>query len=522
MTNPPAAPVTTPAPPARQRDDLVVRTRFVPPTLRRHIIARPRVEAIVARAMEYPLTVVKAEPGYGKTTAVASWLASSGHAQVWYNVGDTEADPHVFLLHLVQALRSIGSTVGKRALELLEQGDRAPRLWDSTVDALSNDLLDGLTQQTVLVLDDYDRVNSSEVNAIIGRLVESMPPLMHLVITARRMPSFRGRARWRASGEMLEISRSDLAFTTDEVALLLERRLAQPPSHDVASAVAAETEGWPIALQMLSDSLGASHADALDSLLQRIPGPSELLFDYLAEEVFLRQSPEVRRFLGETAMLRRLDPETCDRVLGTHDSADTLRFLEDSSLFVSTHGSFRYHNLFRDFLVRRSGVSEERRTELHRNAAAYYLSRHDDEEAVHHLLAAGDHEGAAKVVARIAGPMAASGRHQMIRGWLDQLPQSVLAESPDLLFALAETSRISSRYAEAISAYVNARTQYRARGDRAGERNGAARPCAVLPRHRATGARGAAASRSAANDVGRQAGTTWHLPAARREPTERR
>ncbi len=470
MSNPIATPVTATVSPLRPREDLVVRTRFVPPTLRRHIIARPRVEAIIARAVEYPLTVVKAEPGYGKTTAVASWLAGVEHAQVWYSVGDTEADPHVFLLHLVQALRSVGPTIGTRALELLEQGDRAPRLWDSTVDALSNDLLDGLTRTTVLVLDDYDRVNSSEVNAIIGRLVESMPPLLHLVITARRMPSFRGRARWRASGEMLEVSRGDLAFTIDEVALLLERRLVHPPSADVAKAVAAETEGWPIALQMLSDSLGASHADALESLLQRIPGPSELLFDYLAEEVFLRQSAEIRRFLGETAHLRRLDAETCDRVLGATDSAETLRFLEDSSLFVSTHGSFRYHNLFRDFLVRRSGVTEARRTELHRNAAQYYLARQDDEEAVHHLLAAGDHDGAANVVARIAGPMAASGRHQTIRGWLDQLPQSVLAESPDLLFAFAETSRISCRYAEAIAAYVNARAQYRARDDRAGER----------------------------------------------------
>lgn len=438
--------------------------------MRRHIIPRPRVEAIVARALEYPLTVVKAEPGYGKTTAVASWLAATDIAQVWYNVGETEADPHVFLLHLIHALRSAGSTIGTRALELLEQGDRAPRLWDSTVDALSNDLLDGLSRTTVLVLDDYDRVNSSEVNAIIGRLVESMPPYLHLVITARRMPSFRGRARWRASGEMLEVSRAELAFTTDEVARLFERRLDQPLSHLVATAVAAETEGWPIALQMLSDSLGASRAEALDNLLQRIPGPSELLFDYLAEEVFLRQSAEVRTFLGETSLLRRLDADTCDHVLGTADSAEVLRFLEDSSLFVSTHGSFRYHNLFRDFLLRRSGVSAERRTAVHRNAAAYHLAREDNEEAVHHLLAAGDHEGAARVVARIAAPMAASGRHQMIRAWLDQLPPRVLAASPDLLLALGETSRISCRYAESISAYMNARQLFHELGDRAGER----------------------------------------------------
>ncbi|CAN5198403.1 BTAD domain-containing putative transcriptional regulator [soil metagenome] len=470
MSNPAASIVGAPPLPLRPRDGLVVRTRFVPPTLRRHIIARPRLEAILDQAIEYPLTVVKAEPGYGKTTAVASWLATTDYAQVWYNVGETEADPHVFLLHLIQALRSIGDGIGSRALDLLEQGDRAPRLWDSTVDALSNDLLDGLTMNTVLVLDDYDRVNSSEVNAIIGRLVESMPPLLHLVITARRMPSFRGRARWRASGEMLEVSRTDLAFTSDEVALLLERRLSQRPSADVASAVAAETEGWPIALHMLSDSLGASSSEALDSLLQRIPGPSELLFDYLAEEVFLRQSAEVRRFLGETAVLTRLEPDACDSVLGTQGSAEVLRYLEDSSLFVSTHGSVRYHNLFRDFLTRRSGVTPERRTQLHRNAAAFYLARFDDEEAVHHLLAAHEHERAAEVVARVAGRMAANGRHQTMRTWLDQLPRPVIEASPDLLFALAETSRISCRYAEAIAAYVSARARYAAQGDASGER----------------------------------------------------
>ena len=454
----------------RTHDELVVRTRFVLPTLRRHIIARPRVEVIVARALEFPLTIIKAEPGYGKTTAVASWLVASTHVHVWYNVGETEADPHVFLLHLLQALRTIGHDIGARALALLEQGERGPRLWDTTVDSLCNDLLDQLTKHTVLVLDDYDRVNSSEVNAIIGRLVESMPPLLHLVITARRMPSFRGRARWRASGEMLEVARAELAFTSDEVATLLERRLQQPPSREVALAVAAETEGWPIALQMLSDSLGASREEALGSLLERIPGPSELLFDYLAEEVFLSQTPDMRQFLGESALLRRLDPETCDRVLGAHDTAEVLRFLEQSSLFVTADGGFRYHNLFRDFLLRRSGVSATRRTEIHCAAARYFLARGDDEEAAHHLLAAGDFAGATGALTRLAGPMTESGRHQTFRAWLDLLPPDVLANSPELLFARAETSRISCRYAEALPSYVAARRLFQERGDINGER----------------------------------------------------
>ena len=438
--------------------------------MRRHIIARPRVEALLAHALDFPLTIVRAEPGYGKTTAVASWLAAHRHAHVWYNVGETEADPQMFLRHLIQALRTVRGEIGTRALSLLEQLDRAPKLWDSTVDSLSNDLLDQLTQKTVLVLDDYDRANSSEVNAIISRLVESMPPLLHLVITARRMPSFRGRARWRASGEMLEVARADLAFTSEEVVTLLERKLHQPPSREVALAIAAETEGWPIALQMLSDSLGATHGEALDSLLERIPGPSDMLFDYLAEEVFLSQPPDLRQFLGESALLRRLDATTCDLVLGTRDTAEILRFLEDSSLFVTADGGYRYHHLFRDFLLRRAGVPAARRTAIHRSAAAYFEGHGDDEEAVYHLLASGDVVRAADTLARIAGPMAENGRHQTLRSWLEQLPPDVLGSSPELLLAFAETSRIACRYAEALPAYITARRLFQQRGDVHGER----------------------------------------------------
>ncbi len=453
----------------RSREEFVVRTRFVPPKLRPQILHRPRIEAALARALEFPLTMVRADAGYGKTTAVAALLSREGPAHVWYNVGDSEVDPEIFLLHLIHALRAAHPTVGTRALARLASEERSSRLWAESVDSLSNDLLDSLRTETLLVLDDYDRANVAEVNAITERLIETMPPLLHVVITARTMPSLRSRARWRASGELLEISRSDLAFTAEEVSLLFARQLEHPVTDKAARAVAAETEGWPIALQMLSDSLRATHADALDILLRRIPGPAEHLFDYLAEEVFLRQSPEVRRFLGESACLRRLDPDACNQMMELEDSAQILRFLEQSSLFVSWDGTFRYHNLFGDFLLRRSGVSPERRIQLHRRAAAFFGTKGDDEERVYHLLAAGDHQAAADALARIASQMAASGRHQALGAWLDQLPAAVLSQLPELVLARGETYRLSSRYAEALPAYNQAREQFQQRGDVPGE-----------------------------------------------------
>ncbi|MGQ0648629.1 MAG: BTAD domain-containing putative transcriptional regulator [Gemmatimonadaceae bacterium] len=450
-------------------DDLVVRTRFVPPRLRPQIVHRPRVDAMIAQVIDFPLAIVKAEAGYGKTTAVASWLASASHPSVWYHVGDQETDPHTFLLHLVGALQTLHPDVGSRALLKRDSEERSPRLWRAVVDALSNDLLDRLTTNTVLVLDDYDSVNVAEVNAIIDRLVETMPPQLHLVITARTMPSLRSRARWRATGEMLEVTRADLAFTGEEVTTLFSRR--QPPgmSAEAARAIAAETEGWPIALQMLSDGLTATDTDALDTLLRRIPGPAELLFDYLADEVFLRQPPETRRFLGESATLRRLDPAACDSTLELTNSADILRSLEQQSLFLTRDAAFRYHNLFGDFLLRRSGVSPERRRQLHLRAAEYYARTGEAEETVYHLIAGGDSTSAAGVLGQIADQMLAGGRQQALGAWLDQLPVEALAANAELLFARAETHRLASRYADALPAYQRAIAAFRSSGNVHGE-----------------------------------------------------
>lgn len=452
-------------------DALVVRTRLIPPRLRPQLILRPRLDQLLARLIDYPLTLLKADAGYGKTTAIASYLARSGLPYFWYSIGDGDVDPLVFLLHLIHAFRPAYPTVGDRALALLGEEGGAVRLWAPAVDALANDLLDTLATETVLVLDDYCMVNHQpEVNAIAERLIESMPPCLHLVITSRSMPSLPGRARWRASGELLELGRADLAFTADEIVALFAHRSGKSLTPTAAQTLAAETEGWPIAIHLLSEGLEGAQARGLDELLRRMPGPSELLFNYLAEEVFFRQPREVQTFLTETSILRWLDPAVCNALRDRTDADEILRYLETHSLFVTREGAYRYHHLFRDFLLRRLDAgSGDRRHALHAKAATYYRAHGDDEEAVYHLLAAGNHAAAAELLATIAQPMAHSGRHQALAAWLDQLPAGLLEAHPNLLLARGHAYRFASSYAEALAAYALAGQRFATLGDRAGE-----------------------------------------------------
>lgn len=454
--------------------DLIVRTRLIPPrppAHGAHLIPRPQLNRRLSQITAYPLTVIRAPAGYGKTTAIASFLAQSNLPYFWYSISDTGADPLVFLLHLIYAFRTAYPKLGERALALLSQEGGAVRLWAPAVDNLANDLLDALSEETVLVLDDYCMVDQPEVDAITQRFIEHMPPRLHLVLTARTTLNLPGQARWRASGELLEIGRSDLAFTPEEITAFFAQRTGQTLGRAAARVLATETEGWPIAVQMLSECVDDVSARTLEDLLHRMPRPLESLFDYLAEEVLLRQPHNVRMFLAETAVLRRLTPDICNHLLNRADSDMMLRYLHEHSLFLVREGEegYRYHHLFREFLLRRGEVAVERRRTLHSTAAAYYLTQGDREEAVYHLLAAGDHTRAAELLATIARSMAHSGRHQTLAAWLDQLPPDLLEVHPELLLARGHAYRYASRYREALAAYARAQQRFEARGDATGE-----------------------------------------------------
>src|SRR5690348_12621023 len=158
---------------------LPARTRLIPPRPRPQFLARPRISAQLRQILVYPLTIVKADAGYGKTTALASFLAEAGGPHLWYSLTESDADPLVFCSSLLYAFRQIDPASGTRSLPLLENEAAAMRLWAPIVDALADDLVEVLEAETILVLDDYDLVDSMEVNGITERLAEQMPPRLH-------------------------------------------------------------------------------------------------------------------------------------------------------------------------------------------------------------------------------------------------------------------------------------------------------------------------------------------------------
>ena len=84
---------------------LVVKTKLTPPRLHQRALHRPRLTDRLLQALDYPLTIVRAGAGFGKSTALAA-LAETDASLVWYRLGSEDADLHIFLLYLVHGFHA--------------------------------------------------------------------------------------------------------------------------------------------------------------------------------------------------------------------------------------------------------------------------------------------------------------------------------------------------------------------------------------------------------------------------------
>jgi len=457
----------------RRRSDMVysppiVRTKFVPPLPRKKLLNRPKIIEALQGIASYRVTIVQAGPGYGKSTALASYLAQNRTPAAWYSVSGEDADPNVFMAHLIWSLRALWPAIGGRSLSMLEERYDVVVRRDA-IDLLANDILDMIDDDSVMVIDDYHLVGGNpEVNELVERLINTAPPHFHVVLSTRERPSFGSLARWRVKGEALEITEADLAFTNDEISALFTGVYDYSITPHQLTAISERTEGWIIALEMTWHALreGASFED----LITRPAASLTSVFDYLAQEVLVKQAPYVVEFLIDVSVLDELDPAICNHVSGRDDSDSILAGLSSSGLFVySTRtGAYRFHNLLREHLRRICRKDPGRWAAANQRAADYYGERGQSLQAVDCLLAAGDWNAAAQRLSNVAPELVTSGRYDALAARLSDLPGIVLEAYPDLLVYRADVYRLTSDYQNALSWYSMADEIFAAKSDNTG------------------------------------------------------
>ena len=420
--------------------------------------------------LDFPLTVVQAGTGYGKSTEL-SLLADKVPHLFWYTISGADRDPLLFLANLFSAFNVGEAQYGETALHALD--DSWGRITENAITQLINTLTRDLHEDAILVLDDYHLVQEmAEINGFIERLVAYCPPHLHLVLSSRRMPRFDALSKWRVKGQLLVIGRKELAFTREEIAALFSEFYRCPLSDADVTRLLTETEGWAIALQMIWQSLQSGAAASIPAALERRPSTLEALFDYLAREVLAQQSEEVQTFLVQSSVLTEMDAGVCDAVLGMSQSLGVLEQLQSSGLFVVSAGAnvYRYQHLFHDFLKARLSKDKLAASELHLKAAAYYRESYP-EKAIYHLMKADHFNEAAELLEKIGRDLVRLGRFDTLLERIGELPEDVRDQHPGLYLFLGDVRRLTSDFDEALDWYISAEERYNRLEDFLGRSN---------------------------------------------------
>jgi len=416
------------------------------------LIARDDLVACLDRMTARKVTIISAPAGSGKTSLLRAWAGRQAHdrrlARVQVRRDQHDAQP--FWIDLLNAVRrAYGTPPGESPAATPDFNGR------SMVDRVLAEHGD----RVVLVIDDAHELASTEALAQLARLLASLPPQAHAIVSTRR-DLWLGLHQLRLADELAEIRAADLCFTEPETRELLEASGVELSEAGTA-LLHQRAEGWAAGLRLAALSL-AGHPDPERFILE-FSGTDRTVADYLLAEMLERQPAEVQDLLLRTSLLDRVNGELADLMTGRPGSERILLELEDANAFVVSLDPertwFRFHQLFGDLLrleLRRT-LTEDMPA-LHRRAAAWFARHGQVVDAIRHTQAAGDWPEAARLLADHAFSLTLDGQARTIEVLIRSFPPGAAAD-PELALVRAGSDLLQGHLDEA-AAHLNVATSY--------------------------------------------------------------
>ncbi|MFC7050040.1 LuxR C-terminal-related transcriptional regulator [Emcibacter nanhaiensis] len=413
--------------------DLII-TKLHPPGSRADRISRPQLENLFDREGFRKVTLLSAGAGFGKTTLMASWfhkMKARGVAAAWVSLDSRDQDLGQFLNYLIAALKVAGAVKGDNAESILQ--NKLDNRYFAALGALINELATA-QQEVVLFLDDYHLADGREVSQLMESFISLAPAGFHFVISSRTKPQL-PLASLKVQDQVVVLSEQDLRFSDGETAEFLKEIKGLDISRNDLDHLVRSTEGWVAGLQLIALALRDNLLEK--NFLQQFSGSSRDVVDFLTTNVLANQPPHVREFMLVTSVLERFNAEIAEQLTGGQDVQGTIEYLEDNNLFIfpldQNRGWYRYHQLFREFLLSQLKRSHrDRIPELKRKAAQWFADAGLIVEAVTLAHESGDSDYLAELVEIHADTIRRRGHMPLMLDWCKKIPEDLARTRPQI------------------------------------------------------------------------------------------
>lgn len=371
-----------------------------------------------------PLVAITAPAGYGKTTLLQEWADVDDRPVVALALDAADNDP----VALARSLATGFVTAGLAPKEVIDTWGPPLSPSGPSTSWLPRSLATVAAPFTLLI-DDLDVLHDEAALDLIGRLSTHVPAGAQIVLAGRTRPPF--LARRRASGEVIEVGPKDLAIDAGGAAAVF-RAAGVEVTDANARLLADRAEGWPAGIYLSALAVRASSETASQARI----GADPFVADYLLREVFEHLPADQQTFLGRAALLDEMCAPLCDHVTGEQGAQAMLRRIEESNLFVipldRERTWYRFHKLFRDFLLSEHAGPPSEVEAMHRRAAEWCHAHGRPEQAVEYLLRAGASDQLGPLLCEVVRPAYLEGRLSTIQRWLDACGAPTIEAFPAL------------------------------------------------------------------------------------------
>lgn len=422
----------------------ISRTKIVIPTLRREVVHRARLLALLDEVLDRQLILVHAPAGYGKTTLLADYASRCPMPACWLSLDALDKDPQRFAMYLIASIAEQFSDFGKNTRSILHSLTDTEQETERLVTALVNEIAEQIDRHFVLIVDDYQFVDHvAAIRVLFSRFLAQAGENCHVVLASRRLPDLPDIAQMVARQQLGGFDVGELAFSAGEIRTLFEQAYGLALDEDALSNLILTTEGWVTGLHLTAAGVARAGADletwAAKTNAGRSARASGVDLDaYLDQQLLAPQSPQVRDFLLKTSLLEEFDADLCTAVFGAGEWKKLFETVRKNNLFVLPVGPggrwARYHHIFQDFLQRR--LLEEQPDEaadILQKLADLYQEQNEWEKAYATVQKGSDPQALARLVERVGTFILLGGRLITLQAWLEAIPAALLDESPALL-----------------------------------------------------------------------------------------
>ncbi|NBI43161.1 HTH-type transcriptional regulator MalT [[Haemophilus] felis] len=397
---------------------------------------------------QYPLTLITAPAGYGKTTLVRQWqslVLEKNTRLAWFTLDESDNKAEQFSYYFSAAL---SKATGLNLENIHYHND--------LTDCFSQLLLPlhQLKQHFYLVIDDYHLIDNHEIHDALRFWLKHQPTTMSLILLSRLIPPL-SIANLRIHEKLLEIDMHQLAFTPDETRQFFAQKLNENLTDELIFAICDRIEGWAAALQLMLFTIRQNKEPLQfpDKLFHKLT--QRHIADYLNEEVFHYVDPATKHLMQRCAILRSMNEKLVFALTQDENGIKKLDDIEKQGLFTlrlpQDNGEiwWKFHPILHSYLSQSCRLELPNEWQrLHKIAALKWLELGYGSEALYHAQMLEEHTTLYAILQEQGWALFHQGQLKLLEDCLTHIPPKQLWQDENLVLLKAWLAQSQHRYQE--------------------------------------------------------------------------